>query len=375
MPLRVAVATEPVNDVPGVQGFGPVFDPENFPITALMRADGRTLPAVSSLHAANRARSQQARSSVRRCLAEVPDVEVLEHPDDAGLLVVVDAGGVVVVDGRGWSGDVVLDGARLLCSGRDRSDVLHRLGERLDAVRGRTRGVDVRGAIVVDRPGQSRLTLGDVVVLSIDDLAGALAARPRVLPAAHVRSTCAGIRAEPDTAEPDTAEHRRIDERDRSPALDRWVQVVYLASSGSRRLALYDRGGRRLGEQQRDASVAVFAPEHDALVRAVLRAATPSGLQLLPASLPKVPVEVVGGRLMGRLGGLYKIALIGHRWRKGSTDRLYGTFASPTEGVVALGYVDLVTGEMHPSGGDPVAKDRQAPADYLRRLHQDLPPL
>lgn len=340
---------------------------------------------MTSVHAANRARNQQARSAARCCLEALPDVEVLEHPDDPGLLVAVDAAGAVVVDGRGWSGDVVLDGNRLLCSGRDRSDVLHRLSERMDVMRSRTRGVDVRGAVVVDRPGLSRLMLGDVVVLSLDHLAAALAARPRVLSAAHVASTCAAVRAVPGTgalvtaapatALPVTLEPHRPDDGDRSPALDRWVQVVYLASSGGRRLALHDRGGRRLGEQQRDASVAVFAPEHDALVRAVLRAATPSGLQLLPASLPKVPVEIVGGRLMGRLGGLYKIALIGHRWRKGSTDRLYGTFASPTKGVVALGYVDLVTGEMHPSGGEPVAKDRQAPADYLRRLHQDLPPL
>ena len=39
---------------------------------------------------------------------------------------------------------------------------------------------------------------------------------------------------------------------------------------------------------------------------------------------------------------------------------------------VAGSYAENVTDT---SGAEPVAKDRRAPADYLRRLHQDLPTL
>lgn len=326
---------------------------------------------MSSPYAANRARSQQARAATRRCLEAVPGIDVIEHPDDSGLLITLGRGGIVVVDGRAWSGEVVLDDARLVVSGRDRSDVLARLSDRLDTVRRRVRGVDVRGALVLDRPDAPRLDAGDVVVLGIDDLRRSLAARPPLLSDAQVATARAAL------ADGEAGTGAALDAEDDAPPanIDRWVQVVYLCSAGGRLLSLHDRGGRRLGEQQRDGAVAVLAPEHDALVRAVLRAATPSGLQLLPAALPKVPVEIAGGRLMGRLGGLYKVTLIGHRWRKGRTDRLYGTFATPTEGVTPLGYVDLLTGALHPSGAEPVAKDRRAPADYLRRLHQDLPTL
>jgi hypothetical protein len=67
------------------------------------------------------------------------------------------------------------------------------------------------------------------------------------------------------------------------------------------------------------------------------------------------------------------VFLIGQRWRRGEQDRLYGTWASTNEGVAKLGYVDLTTGDIHPTSHEPVAKDRDSPQGLLAALLKRRP--
>jgi hypothetical protein len=67
------------------------------------------------------------------------------------------------------------------------------------------------------------------------------------------------------------------------------------------------------------------------------------------------------------------VFLIGHRWRRGKHDRLYGTWASTNEGIAELGYIDLATGDIHPANHDPVARDRDNPQGLLTALLRRRP--
>jgi len=60
-------------------------------------------------------------------------------------------------------------------------------------------------------------------------------------------------------------------------------------------------------------------------------------------------VTLLGGQLLGRVARKYVAVLVGQEWRKGATRRLYGRLIDPAEGHFELGYVDLVTGDLHPA--------------------------
>jgi hypothetical protein len=119
--------------------------------------------------------------------------------------------------------------------------------------------------------------------------------------------------------------------------------------------------------------IAVTDPQHDAVVRGVLAHATARQLGIKADALPKIPVDLPGARVLGRLGRLWTTFLVGHRWRKGSVDRLYGWRANPTDGVAELGYIDLSSGRLHPIHENPLGKDLGAPERYLLRLRENWP--
>ena len=65
--------------------------------------------------------------------------------------------------------------------------------------------------------------------------------------------------------------------------------------------------------------------------------------------------------------------LVGQEWRKGATRRLYGRLIDPTEGHFELGYVDLVTGDLHPAIEGGLNKNRGTGKGYLGRLAERDP--
>jgi hypothetical protein len=65
--------------------------------------------------------------------------------------------------------------------------------------------------------------------------------------------------------------------------------------------------------------------------------------------------------------------LLGQEWRKGQTRRLYGTLIDPIEGHFELGYVDLVTDELHPKIDGGLNKNLGTGKGYLGRLAERDP--
>jgi hypothetical protein len=81
-----------------------------------------------------------------------------------------------------------------------------------------------------------------------------------------------------------------------------------------------------------------------------LNAATETGVPLAAESLPRVPVTLLGGQLLGRVARKYVAVLLGQEWRKGR--RLYGRahrpdrrFLVPSDGRLDLGGDDINVGE------------------------------
>lgn len=69
-----------------------------------------------------------------------------------------------------------------------------------------------------------------------------------------------------------------------------------------------------------------------------------------------------GGRLLSRVAGLHTSLLVGQEWRAFGKHRLYGALLDPAAPAFDLGWVDLTTGQINPSGSQPLAKDRSEPA-------------
>jgi hypothetical protein len=134
-------------------------------------------------------------------------------------------------------------------------------------------------------------------------------------------------------------------------------------------LYVNDESGRNLGYKDSVAGrIAVTEPDMESAVRGVLMHATARSLDLRADALPKVPMAMPGGRLLGVMTRTWVAFHVGYRWRRGTVDRLYGWRADPTDGVAELGYVDLTTGHTYPRTAEPLGKDLGTPERYLERL-------
>ena len=157
-----------------------------------------------------------------------------------------------------------------------------------------------------------------------------------------------------------------------------WMRFYYLRpwhGGGKRRLYLKDDHGTDLGWKDTiGGGVTLTCTEDSAkLVQAALGAATETGVPLAAESLPRVPVTLLGGQLLGKVARKYVTVLLGHEWRKGPTRRLYGTLIDPIEGHFELGYVDLVTGDLHPAIEGGLNKNLGTGKGYLGRLAERDP--
>jgi hypothetical protein len=88
-------------------------------------------------------------------------------------------------------------------------------------------------------------------------------------------------------------------------------------------------------------------------------------------NLPKVPIDLPGGNLLGWLTKIHTSLLIGQEWKKGS--RLYGTLVDSPAGTFSLGYADLKTGRLHPSVDGKLSKGLDTAEKYLRRVVERSP--
>jgi hypothetical protein len=296
-------------------------------------------------------------------------------------------GGVVVVDSKSWSGEVVITEGELRVGGRNRSSQVAAVASLAEAVaravrdNGHEAPVHSVVALTQDAPndGPVRLTAGPLVV-GIADVAASITRLPQAVRPAQVDALAAASLSAFPTAD------RTVDEALAGPSAGRepagelflrgnvFLYVEPWARSGRRRLYLNDVDGETLGFKDLvTGEINVGAPEQEKVVRGVLANAHAGGLQLSRSSLPKIPIQLPGGRLMGRLGGLWSSFLIGNHWRRGAKDRLYVTHVVMDQGIFEIGHVDLASGSLHPSSDEPLGKDLREPRRYLLRVAERYP--
>lgn len=291
--------------------------------------------------------------------------------------------GVFVLDAKHWSGVVSSGG---LAVGRfDRTAAAKTLGGITADVRA-TVGHDhmrVTAVLVLTHEanrGHGPRVHEGVTILSVDQLSPHLMALSPVLAGPEVEAVTgrlmatvppvgASLSPEP-VGEPEPAAASSA----RKALYQRFNTYYYVqpwSRAGRSRLYLNDEDGATVA--YKDLVSGVVAVTDDSAgdhIRDLLENASASSLGLTKTTVPKVGANMRAGRLLSSLTRLWTTFHIGHRWRKGSLDRLYCVRADPREGVDELGYIDLTNGSLRPVHDRPLGTDLATPRRYLE-LHRD----
>jgi hypothetical protein len=304
-------------------------------------------------------------------------------------LLAVGPAGVAVIDAKSWSGTVTIDGTKLLLEGHNRAKDLNGVHRQVAEVEAALRDaqpqVAVRGFLALaGEQDRNRLseTVDGIKVLGVDQLVERFCRFEQRLTTVEVEATLRDVSlAFPPAEESDPHKPPTSVSSDPLPPTNPrieaiiagWMRFYYLRpqrQGGKRRLYLEDDHGTDLGWKDTIRGEVTLTCSDDSakLVRAVLNAATETGVPLAAADLPRVPVTLLGGQLLGRVARKYVAVLLGSEWTKGRTRRLYGSLIDPVEGHFELGYVDLVTGALHPEVDGGLNKNLGTGKGYLEWL-------
>ena len=299
--------------------------------------------------------------------------------------IVIGPGSVIVLDAKSWNGRLEVRNGKLLNGGWSQTkSVTHLATQRRtvrDAIR-RTVGGDgpVDMALVVtSQKDLAPLTVGDTIVLGLGRLADAIESSRSIYDSETVDQLFAVLsEAFPPagTVTPTTTGLHHVDGLELGDLFNRANRFLYLTTTrrgGEHQMLLRDEDGERFGRKDLRTGEIHLDHDDDPLVEHLLRSATQTGLGLRAQDLPEVPVVIPGSRLLQLSGRLHTSVVVGNRWQGRNQDRLYGTLASPSDGVFELGYVDLTTGWVTPMSKGPLSRDRGPAQRYLALLRDRCP--
>jgi len=292
--------------------------------------------------------------------------------------VVVGPGAVIVLGTRTWEGHVEVRGDRLVVSGWNKVADLRCLAAQAEVVErclGGSVGVD-HAVVLTTRPQLAPCLVGRAGLLGIDRLEHEILSTPPRFDTAEVERMATHLERSLPAAT-GSVPAPSVGGGD-DPVLGFTTRLLYLAEERSHdrsaRLCLHDEHGDRLGTKEVASGEVRTEHRDDELALAVLEAARGDGLGLDPARIPKVPVDLPGGRLFGWLSGVYTSLLVGHlRRAPGGGVQLEGTWANPSDGVVRLEHVDLASGGVVVTAPGRIARDGATAARYLAVLRDRCP--
>lgn len=295
--------------------------------------------------------------------------------------IVVGPGAVIVLDAKAWKGELSVRDDRLYNGGWSQAKALSALSAQRDAVAAHVHedGPVDRALVMTAQPGFEPQVVDGAVVLGVDHLLDAVRASRTSFSAEQVDAITARLLREfpaAGTAPPAASGLQAIDGVEVGDLFNRANRFLYLNQwrrYGRHRIYLRDEDGEQYGYKDVADSALHLDHDGDAMVRAVLAAATPKGLELAKDDVPKLAVPIPGGRLLGWFGRFYCSAIVGSLWERNGRRHLYGTLVNPTEGIFDLGHVDLVTGWVKPASEGPLSRDRGPAADYLAMLRDRHP--
>ena len=295
--------------------------------------------------------------------------------------IVVGPGSVIVLDAKAWNGELSVRNGRLYNGTWNQDEALAKLAaqrEVVSAALGSNGPVDM-ALVITTQPAFGPEAVGEAVVLGIGHLLEAVqSSRTSYSPAEVDSMVSILLDAFPaaGTVPPVATGLQQVDGVEVGELFDRANRLLFLnewKSHGKHRIYVRDEDGKQYGfKNVVDGTLHLDHP-NDAMVEAVLRSATPTGLELAQRDVPKLRIPVAGGRLLGLFGRLYCSAIVGSRWRSKGKDRLYGYLVNPTDGVLELGYVDLITGWIKPASQGPLTRDRGPAERYLALLRDRSP--
>lgn len=296
---------------------------------------------------------------------------------------VVGPSGILVLDAKHWSSPVSTQ-AGLRVGRWDKTSAIQQVLNAMAEVRASMTSagttMPVAGLLVLTHDVNADQTpelIDGVSVVGIRQVVSVLTARPKDCSTRQVDAALAHVLStflSADGAVEEASEHAD-DARPLFKRANSYLYVTPWSRAGRHRLYVSGPDGQSYGYKDTvTGSVAVTEPRMDEVLRGVLGRATATSLGLSAQDIPKVPTELPGARVLGRLGGLWMTFLVGHRWRKGAKDRLYGWRLNPTDGLAELGFVDLVTGQLHPVHDRPLGRDLGTPERYLLRLRENFSP-
>ena len=295
--------------------------------------------------------------------------------------IVVGPGSVIVLDAKAWNGELTVRDGRLYNGTWNQEKALAKLAAQREAVSsalGVVGPVDM-ALVITTQPAFGPDAVGEAVVLGIGHLLEAVQSSRTSYSAAQVDSMVSILLdAFPaaGTVPPAAAGLQQVDGVEVGDLFDRANRFLFLNQwkrHGKHHIYVRDEDGEQYGFKNVLDGTLHLDHQNDAMVEAVLRAATPTGLQLTPRDVPKLTIPITGGRLLGLIGRLYCSSIVGSRWQSRGKDLLYGTLVNPTDGVLELGYVDLATGWIKPASQGPLSRDRGPAERYLALLRDRSP--
>ena len=295
--------------------------------------------------------------------------------------------GVAVIEAKKWSYPVTVKSDRVytgrFSKARDVARVLEQVHIVESSLRDLPYPIVVRGFLALtgekDRSREEVLVDG-VRLIGVDILLDRLLRARAELSPQKVGAVCETLEAAFPAAPSAEVTPRLQDEPGKATQpgqlFERSHRFFYLREwrkAGLHRLYLKTSSGEDLGwKAVNSQEIHLDCDGDDArLARAVLESASPVGVALSAHDLPKVPVDLPGGSLIGWLTKVHTSLLIGQEWKKGG--RLYGTLVDSPAGTFALGYADLKTGALHPSVTGKLSKELDTAENYLRRVLERSP--
>lgn len=305
-------------------------------------------------------------------------------------LIVVGPPGVAVIDAKNWSFPVTLKEGNIYTGRYRRPKAIDGVLRQVEVVQAALAEiaypVTVRGVLALagelDR-GRVSEVARDVQIVGIDHLENEFAQMKRRLSTAHIEEVFRLLSLEFPSQETSNAGnpatmsvlsdpvkvHKLFDKNTRFFYIREWNR------SGKSRLYLKSSNGVDLGWKNVNTGEVQLTCEDDEakLVQAVLAKASPTGITLSSQDVPKIVLDMPGGKLLSRLISLWALVLVGQEWSARGAHRLYGTLIVPGTGTFSLGHADLKTGELRPAVDGKLGKDLGSAEKYLQLLVERQP--